>query len=144
MKPQRPTRRSLDRQEGRHLRPGPWLAAAAFLSLLMVEVWQNSQQSLLSLSLDRNRTEWTRAQARLDFLRAEFERTTTRAELAPEARELGLLPADPQQIVSLPSEYLADGEPTAEAARPASLLAWAERASRALVPEARAKSRIQD
>jgi hypothetical protein len=144
MKPHRRTRPSLLRLDGRGVRPGPWLAAAAFLSLLLVEVWQNSQQALLSLSLDRHRTELTRAQARLDFLRAEFERKTTRAELAPEAKKLGLLPADPQQIVSLPSEYLADGDPVAETTRPASLLAWAERASRALVPEARAKSRTQN
>ena len=114
------------------------------VGMLLVEVWQNSYVAELCLTLDQNRTALSRSRARLDFMRADFERRTTRAELAPLARKLGLAPADAQQIVGLPSEYLAAATPVVgDPVRP-SLLAWAEEASRALVPEARAKSRIEN
>ena len=127
--------------EGRTPRPELWLYATAVVAMLLVEVWQTSRVTQLCLGLEQVRTASQRAQARLEFLRATFERQSTRAELAPVAAELGLKPADAGQIVALPSEYLADDRPTAADGRPVSLLAWAERASRALVPEATARSR---
>lgn len=145
MKHRRSPRPSWRLPEGRAARPELWLVAAACLSLLLVEVWQSSRLAQLSFTLGQDRTALTRARARLDFVRAELERRTTRAELAPIASELGLAPLDARQIVRLPSEYLADGEPAPRAGeRPAPLVAWAERASRALVPEARAKTRAEN
>lgn len=136
----RPSWRSAD---GRAARPELWLASAALVSMLLVEVWQNSHMAELSLELDRNRTALNQAHARLEFVRADVERRTTRAELAPLAARLGLAPTDAGQIVGLPSEYLADSAPLAEEGPPAtSWMAWVERASTALVPEARAKGRL--
>ena len=47
-------------------------------------------------------------------------------------------------MIALPSEYLAAGVTPDRDGEPASVLAWAERASRALVPEATARVRAQD
>ena len=44
-------------------------------------------------------------------LRADIERRTTRAETAPLASQLGLAPADAQQVVVLPSSYLTAAVP---------------------------------
>jgi hypothetical protein len=80
--------------------------------------------------------------ARLEFLRADLERRTTRAELAPVANELGLKPAELRQVVLVPAAYLAREEERApEAATP--FLAVSERIARALVPDARARGREQ-
>jgi hypothetical protein len=122
-------------------RPGLWLAAAAVVGVLLVEVWGGSRVAQLSLAIGQNRTAVERAQARLAFIRADLERRTTRAETAPLASRLGLAPADAQQVVALPSEYLAAETSTNRDGKPVSVLALAERASRALVPEATAKSR---
>jgi hypothetical protein len=120
-------------------RPEPWLVAAGLVGMLLVEVWQSSTMAELRLSLEHTRTAYTQASARLDFVRAGLERRTTRAELTPLASELGLAPADAQQVVALPSEYLAVGETDARDGSNVSTLAWAERISRALVPEAKAR-----
>jgi hypothetical protein len=130
--------------EGRVVRPELWLAATVVVGMLLVEVWQNSRMAELCLALEQNRTALARANARMDFVRAGFERRTTRAELAPLASELGLAPADAQQVVTVPSEYLADGGSGSGERGSPSLLALAERASRALVPDARAKSRSEN
>lgn len=128
------------RPDGRVARPEPWLCAAALVGVLLVEVWQTSRMAELSLTLEQSRTAIERGRARLEFVRAGLERRTTRAELVPLASELGLAPADAQQIVSLPSEYLADGGTTRPGDQPTAL-ALAERAARALVPEATARDR---
>jgi len=127
--------------ERRVTRPELWLCFAILVGMLLTEVWQTSQMAQLCLTLDQTRTACAQASARWDFERAALERRTTRAELAPLAAELGLKPADARQVVTLPSEYLADAEPAALDGQTASLLAWAERASRALVPEATARVR---
>jgi len=129
--------------EARALRPEPWLAATVLVAMLLVEVWQNSHMAELGLELDQNRTALARAHARMEFVRAGFERRATRPELAPLAQELGLVPADARQIVSLPSEYLADDESAPRTPEPATIAALAEKASRALVPEARARTRTE-
>ena len=145
MTPKRPLRPSWRIPDGRAMRPELWLAATALVAMLLVEVWQSSHVAELCLTLDQNRTALTRARARLDFMRADFEKRTTRAELTPLASGLGLAPADAQQVVGLPAEYLAAAEPMRDGIQESpSLLSWAERASRALVPEARAKSRIEN
>jgi len=127
--------------EGRGARPELWLCATALVGMLLVEVWQTSHMAELCLSLEQSRTAIKQTRTRLDFVQAGFERRTTRAELAPLALQLGLAPTDDQQVVVLPSEYLADGGTVARGGPSASLLAWAEGASRALVPEATARGR---
>ena len=138
--PRRP-RPSWRAADVRTLRPELWLAAAAAVGLLLVEVWQSSRVTELSFSLEKSRSALVQAQARIESAQARLERQTTRAVLAPVAATLGLVPADARQIVSLPSAYLADGEAATRDGVPVSLLAWAERAARALVPEATARSR---
>jgi hypothetical protein len=121
-----------------------WLIAAAVVGMLLVEVWEGSRVAQLSLALGQNQTALEEAQARLAFVRADLERRTTRAETAPLAARLGLAPADAQQVVALPSAYLAVGATATRDGEPASVLAWAERASRALVPEATARVRAEN
>ena len=124
----------------RALRPELWVAALVVVGMLLVEVWQSSRMAELCLDLDHNRTEVQKAQARLEYLHAQLDRRTTRAELAPQASLLGLVPADARQVVQLPSEYLAAADQrTGQDARPA--LAWVGGFSRVLVPEATARGR---
>ena len=126
--------------EGRAARPELWLCATALVGVLLAEVWQNSQMANLCLRLDRSRTAIEATRTSLEYLRAGLESQTTRAKLAPLAAELGLAPADAQQFVSLPSEYLMDDGSTDRTGEPASVLALAERASSALVPSATARA----
>jgi hypothetical protein len=140
----RRSRSSWRASEMRVARPGLWLIAAAVVGMLLVEVWEGSRVAQLSLALGQNRTALEKAQTRLAFVRADFERRTTRAETAPLASGLGLAPADAQQVVALPSAYLAAGAPPSRDGAPVSMLAWAERASRALVPEATARVRAEN
>ena len=141
MKKARRSRSSWRAAELRVTRPGLWLAATALVGVLLVEVWEGSRVAQLSLAIGQNRTALERSQARLAFVRADLERRTTRAETAPLASRLGLAPADAQQVVALPSQYLTADASTIRDGMPVSVLALAERASRALVPEATAKSR---
>ena len=127
--------------EGRVARPELWLLATVVAGMLLVEVWESTRMAELSLALDQTRTALQQTHARLDFVRAELERRHTRAELAPLASQLGLAPPDPQRIVVLPAEYLADDDRGRRNGEAVSLLVWAERASRVLVPEARARGR---
>src|SRR5262245_15796435 len=127
--------------ETRVVRPGLWLAAFALVGMLLVEVGQSSRMAELSLQLDQNRAALVQAQARLEFVQAQLERRITRAELAPQASKLGLLPVDPHQVVALPAEFLAADSPAEGNPEQATLLGLAERASRALVPEATARAR---
>lgn len=122
------------------IRPELWLIALAAVGVLLVEVWQSSRMAELCYALDHTRSSLVQAQARLEFVRARIDRSTTRAELAPVASKLGLVPASAEQVVHLPSEFLTDAVAARTPDRP-SVLAWAERASRALVPEATARGR---
>jgi hypothetical protein len=128
------------RASERAIRPELWIVAAVAVGMLLVEVWQSSRMAELCLQLDLTRSTLVQARARLEFAHARLERRTTRAELAPLAAQLGLVPADAQQVVNLPAEYLADGG-SQGSSEPSAVLALAERASRALVPEATARGR---
>jgi hypothetical protein len=130
--------------EARVARPELWLLATALVGMLLVEVWQSARMAELSLGLDQSRSALEQAQARLAFIHADLERRTTRAELAPLASRLGLAPLDAQQVVVLPEMYLADGRDRDRDGSPVSVLAWAERVSRTLVPEATARVRAGD
>jgi hypothetical protein len=122
-------------------RPDLWLLAAGLVGMLLVEVWQSSRLAELSMVLDQNRSALEQAQARLEYVHADLDRRTTRAELVPLAAQLGLAPADAQQVVVLPAAYLAAATPRPRDTESVSLLAWAERVSRTLVPEATARDR---
>ena len=139
MKGVSPHRRPSWRASERAFPPELWLVAAVAVGMLLVEVWQSSKVAELCLGLDQTRSALVQARARVEFVHAQLDRRTTRAELAPLAAQLGLVPADAQQVVNLPSEYLADGG-TPGSSEP-TVLALAERASRAIVPEARARDR---
>ena len=135
-----PHRRPSWRANERAFPPELWIVAAVAVGMLLVEVWQSSRVAELCLGLDQTRSALVQARARVEFVHAQLDRRTTRAELAPLAAQLGLVPADAQQVVNLPSEYLADGG-TPSSNEPTAVLALAERASRAIVPEARARDR---
>ena len=136
--------RSWRASEMRVTRPGLWLIATVVVGMLLVEVWEGSRLAQLSLALGQDRTALEEARARLSFARADLERRTTRAETAPLAATLGLAPADAQQVVVLPTEYLAAETTPSRDPASASVLALAERASRALVPEATARVRTDN
>ena len=144
MKQSRRTRPSWRTADVRVVRPGLWLVAAAVVGMLLVEVWAGSRVAQLSLTLGHHRTALEKAQARLAFVRADLERRTTRAEAAPLASRLGLAPADAQQVVALPSSFLAVAATPKRDASRVPVLAWAERASRAIVPEATARGRAEN
>jgi hypothetical protein len=127
--------------ERRVVRPELWVLATLVVGMLLVEVGGSARVAELSLSLEQTNTALQQAHARLDFVRAELERRHTRAELAPLASKLGLAPPEQQQVVILPAEYLAQAERGRRSGESHSLRAWAERASRLLVPEARARGR---
>ena len=144
MKQPRRSRPSWRASEMRVARPGLWLTAAVVVGMLLVEVWAGSRVAQLSLALGHNRTALEKAQTRLAFIRADLERRTTRAEATPLASRLGLAPADARQVVALPSAYLAAGTTPDRDRGTVSMLAWAERASRAIVPEATARVRAEN
>jgi hypothetical protein len=126
-------------QEARFIRPELWLLAITVVAFLLAEVWQSSRMAELSLTLGQQRGALQEAQARLEFVRAERDRRTTRAELAPVADRLGLAPLDASRVVQLPSRYLVGDE--VERRPSTTAVAWAERAVRTFVPEAMARSR---
>ena len=127
--------------EGPAARVELWILAVAVVGILLVEVWQNARVAQLCLGRDHARAACVQLSARLEFVRADLERRTTRAELAPLASQLLLVPADAQQVVHLPSEYLTDGGSSQRDGHPVTALTWAEGVSRALVPEATARGR---
>lgn len=126
--------------ERRALRPELWIVALVAVGMLLVEVWQSSRMAELCLALDHNREAVQKAQARIEYRYAQLDRRNTRAELGPQASQLGLVPVDATQVVHLPPEYLAAADQrTGQDSRP--VLAWVEGVSRALVPEAGARGR---
>jgi hypothetical protein len=124
-------------------RPELWVCAAIVLGMLLIEVWQSSRMAVLDIELGRTAVAADRAAARVENLRAAAERRITRSELGPVAARMGLVPADAQQVVMLPSEYLAEERTAGREAAPATLAAWAERVWGAIVPEATARSRAR-
>jgi len=127
--------------EVRALRPGWILGAVLLLAVLLLEVWQQSAVASLSLRVGQATEQLKRASNERDWLRAQLERNTTRAEVGSLAVSAGVRPADAAQVVWLPSDYLEeDGAPANPQGSPA-LLAAAGRALQSLVPEAKARSR---
>ena len=126
--------------DSRMPRPEIWLAAFGLLALLLAEVWQNARVTQLSLQLERTHHTLAAAEAREAYVSAQLQRRSTRSELSPMAGELGLAPADARQVVVLPADYLSSDESSTGHASGAAL-AWVDRFSSALVPEATARAR---
>ena len=127
--------------DARALRPGWILAAVLLLAVLLLEVWQQSAVASLSLRVGQSTEQLKRASNERDWMRAQLERNTTRAEVGSLAVSAGVRPADAAQVVWLPSDYLEeDGVVASQDGSPA-LLAAAGHALQSLVPEAKARSR---
>jgi hypothetical protein len=128
------------RPSWRRAESGPFPAAlalaVALLGVLLAEVWQSSTLAELSLRQEQVRAGVEGAKARLEFLKAERERRSNRANLGPAAERLGLRAPEMGQVVLLPAAYLAVGDDAAPA-----LVSVSERIARALVPDARARDR---
>lgn len=126
--------------DARPFRPQLVLAALAVLGVLLLEVWQTSTVASLSEQVGRATHALQQANAELEWTRAQLVRESSRSVLGPVANAIGLKPADPTSIVSLPEEYLepADG-PKSGASR--SAVAYAGRVLQSLVPDAAARGR---
>jgi hypothetical protein len=144
MKSYRASRPSWQVVEAWAPKPELLLGVTVVVGMLLVEVWQSSRMAQQSLAYDQSRSTYEQANARCDYLRATVDRRSTRPELAPMAEKTGLKPAEPGQIVLLPSEYLVADRPAPRAEDPPALLAAVERFSSALVPAATARSRSGD
>ena len=127
-------------QEARVVRPELWAMAIVVVGMLLVEVWQSSRMAETCLALDQARHTLTQERSRIEYLRARLDRSWNRSELEPIARRIGLAPIEGAQQIELPAGYLARASVTrSETGTPA--LAWLDRVSKALVPEATARSR---
>ena len=102
--------------EARIARPELWAMAVVVVGMLLVQVWQSARLAQDCMKLDR------------------------RAELEPIAARIGLVPVESVQQIDLPASYLAS-EGAVKAASSPSKMAWLDRVSRALIPEATARSR---
>ena len=132
---------SLRVADARALRPGWILGAVLLLAVLLLEVWQQSTVASLSFQVGQATDQLKRASNERDWMRAQLERNTTRAEVSSLAAGAGVRPADAAQVVWLPSDYLEeDGVAARQDGSPA-LLAAAGHALQSLVPEAKARSR---
>ena len=126
-------------QEARVVRPELWAMAVVVVGMLLVEVWQSSRMTETCLALDQARHALTQERSRIEYIRASLDRGWNRSELEPIAARIGLAPIEGAQQIELPAGYLAAAVPRSETGTPA--LAWLDRVSTALVPEATARSR---
>jgi len=108
--------------------------------VLLLEVWQTSTVASLSEQVGRATHALQQANAELEWTRAQLVRESSRSVLGPVANAIGLKPADPTSIVSLPEEYLEPSDaPKGGASR--SAVAYAGRVLQSLVPDASARGR---
>ncbi len=127
--------------DARALRPGWLLAALLLLSMLLLEVWQQSAVASLSVRAGQADELLKRASNELEWTRAQLDREATRAEVGSLAFSAGVRPGDAAQVVWLPSDYLEEDGAVASAEGSPALLAQAGRALQSLVPEATARGR---
>ncbi len=127
--------------DARALRPGWIIAALLLLSMLLLEVWQQSAVASLSVRAGRADDMLKRASNELDWTRAQLDREATRAEVGTLAFSAGVRPGDAAQVVWLPSDYLEEDGVVANPDGSPALLAAAGRALQSLVPEATARGR---
>jgi len=127
--------------DARALRPAWILAAVLLLAMLLLEVWQQSAVASLSLRVGQATDQLKRASNERDWMRAQLERNTTRAEVGSLAVSAGVRPADAAQVVWLPSDYLEEDGAAVNPEGSPTLLAAAGHALQSLVPEAKARGR---
>jgi len=127
--------------DARAIKPGWILAAVMLLAMLLLEVWQQSAVASLSLRAGQATDQLKRAGNERDWMRAQLERSGTRAEVGSLAFSAGVRPADAAQVVWLPSDYLEEDGVAANQDGSPALLAVAGRALQSLVPEAKARGR---
>jgi len=126
--------------EARIARPELWAMAVVVVGMLLVQVWQSARLAQDCMKLDRLRRALAQERSRLEYDRQRLEGDLTRAELEPIAARIGLVPVESVQQIDLPASYLAS-EGAVKAASSPSKMAWLDRVSRALIPEATARSR---
>ena len=120
------------------------LPLGAWILLLLVgagfvEVWQTTQVSALSIHIGRTADDLAKAEARRDALEARLAEHRTRTALEAQAKRLGMKPAEPEQVVVVPAQWLADGGSSEEGG--GALVALGRKVAETLVPQARARSR---
>jgi hypothetical protein len=117
-----------------------WLLLfALLLAAAFIEVWEATVVSQLSLEIDGLKTQVGDTRARASYLEARTAESSCRVRLAGYARALQLRPADPSQVVVIPSDLLA-AAPRAGVPEDA-LAAVTRRAAELFVPSARARGR---
>jgi hypothetical protein len=129
------------RADARGFQPSWILAGVLLLSLLLLEVWQQSAVASLSVRAGRATEALKRASNDLEWTRAQVDRGATRAEVGSLASRAGVRPGDAAQIVWLPEDYLEEDGAVADRNGSPALLASAGRALQSLVPEAKARGR---
>lgn len=117
---------------------GAWILALV-LSAAFVEVWQVTRVSEITFAIDRTEKDLAKASARRDALEAQLAGHRTRTALEAQAKRLGMMPAEPHQIVVVPAALLAGGGGSEEGGR--ALVALGRRVAETLVPSARARTR---
>ena len=124
----------------RRKRGGPhWiLFAALLLAAAFIEVWETTTASELSLQIEALQSKLRDGESHLALLQSQTSQVAIRQELDGTAEELGLRPADPDQIVVIPTRYIAVG--SASEMPEDGLAAMQERVADLLVPEARARN----
>jgi hypothetical protein len=115
-----------------------WVLGLVLLATF-TEVWQATRVSELTLGIDRTEAALSQAASRQSYLESQLAATRTRPALAMLARQLGMKPAEPSQVVIVPAAYLAGNEVPESSAR--TLVAFGRRVAEVLVPSARARSR---
>ena len=127
--------------DARSLKPGWVLGAILLLTMLLLEVWQQSAVASLSLQAGQANDLLKRASNELEWTRAQLDRSATRAEVGSLAFSAGVRPGDAAQVVWLPSDYLEEDGGVANHDGSPALLAVAGRTLQSLVPEAMARGR---
>ena len=126
--------------EPHSVRPEGWAMALVVVAMLLVQVWQSARLAGDCMRLDHQRKALAQERSRLEYDRQHLGGELTRSQLEPIAARLGLAPAEPRQQVDLPASYLAS-EGAGQAESSPTRMAWLERFSRTLIPEATARSR---
>lgn len=109
------------------------------LCATFTEVWQATRVSQITLEIDRTEKALTQAEARHSYLESQLAATRTRPALASLARRIGMMPAEPSQVVIVPAAFLAGNDVYESGGR--SFAALGRRVAEVLVPSARARSR---
>ena len=124
--------------ERRGLPFSAWLVGLVLVAVFC-EVWLVTSTSQVTLLNDKAEKALAQASARQSYLEAQLAGTRTRPALQALAKKLGMKPADPGQVVVLPSQYLAQGDVPEDGGT--SLAAMTRRVGDLIVPKAMARGR---